>query len=112
MECLARPRQAPHSLRAGKSARDEVRRGRKERRLRHADAQHQRPGAHVGGELGGVNRFHAMRMSAWKERVGRGEMAGRGWKLPRGLVMLNLFQHPWPDLSPCAAPKETAGHGP
>src|SRR3546814_15776677 len=64
--------------------------------------------AHVGGELGGVNRFHARRMSAWKERVGRGETAGRGWKLPRGLVMLNLFQHPWPDLSPCAAPKETA----
>src|SRR3546814_5428704 len=26
---------------------------------------------------GGVDKFHARRMSAWKERVGRGEMAGR-----------------------------------
>src|SRR3546814_16461012 len=112
MECLARPRQAPHSLRAGKSARDDVRRGRKERRLRHADAQHQRPVAHVGGELGGVNRFHARRLTAWKERVGRGEMAGRGWRLYLGIVMLTLFQHTWTALYPYAAPPDQAGPGP
>jgi hypothetical protein len=28
------------------------------------------------------------------------------------LVMLNLFQHPWPGLASGAAPKETADHGP
>jgi hypothetical protein len=27
-------------------------------------------------------------------------------------VMLNLFQHPWPELGYGAALKETAGHGP
>src|SRR3546814_17102325 len=36
---------------------------------------------------------------------------GRFWggELSYSFVMLNLFQHPWPDLQSRAAPKETAG---
>ena len=34
-----------------------------------------------------------------------------GWELTFKLVMLNLFQHPWPELEFGAAPKETADHG-
>jgi hypothetical protein len=39
--------------------------------------------------------------------VGFGVGSGRSL-----FVMLNLFQHPWPNLSVSVAPKETAGHGP
>src|SRR3546814_2277443 len=33
----------------------------------------------------------------------------RGGERSYSFVMLNLFQHPWPDLQSRAAPKETAG---
>src|SRR3546814_13657981 len=37
------------------------------------------------------------------------EQPKNGRERPLSRVMLNLFQHPWPDLSPCAAPKERVG---
>jgi len=32
--------------------------------------------------------------------------------LPHPFVMLNLFQHPWPDFAFCAAFQARADHGP
>ncbi|MBW8294906.1 hypothetical protein [Sphingopyxis sp.] len=40
-------------------------------------------------------------------------MAALGWEAAiSNFVMLNLFQHRWPDPLFHAAPKETAGHEP